>query len=718
VPTSSRPRFTALVAPLVLLLLALARDGLGAPPATHSPDDCIKVTSKASLLHLGSLDSFDITDGGTKAATLILDCVQNNKPESARSALAIYEKIIPGENFGGEYTALQWLCEYLIASTQEKEEMLADKYVAGFYNVLADNNYAVLKEYLRRKYHLTETPSSREKDEAAQRHRFHEDFILFNNPRRERWEKTSKVIQTLGLKPGDVVADIGCGPGNYSFKFADLVGETGQVFAVDNNVRHLDYVAGLTRKYGIRNVRVVRPMIGELNLPRTAKIDMAFMCSLYHILYAAMSESERQGFIGSIKRHLKPDGTLVIVDNALVQDQTLPYHGPYIAKELIIEQLKHYGFTLTSAHQLIPQRYVLAFKLSRESPAPSGRRAVCDRKDCIPIESALSLVQFVGAPGGPVFTLAGRQAAKHFYRALDRHDDNAARAAIGLYNNLIPKERFGDEYTAFVWYCEYLLASPEEKKHFLADRFAADYFQFLGGDDFTVLKKYVWNKYYLDLSDEDLELGPGVVARQGPPAVSQDKLNDWGEFIAFNNPRRGTWEKTGEVLKLLDLKPGSSIADVGCGSGYYTFKFSELVGKEGQVYAVETSKEMLDRMGAVASKFDLSNIRPVLSRLNDTKLPPNSADVVFLCSLYHSVYVTSMEYVKDQFIASIKNALKAGGRLVIADNDVLPDDQVPYYGPRIDRRLTILQLEHYGFRLVKTAQFIPQRYILVFQKRE
>ncbi len=229
------------------------------------------------------------------------------------------------------------------------------------------------------------------------------------------------------------------------------------------------------------------------------------------------------------------------------------------------------------------------------------------------------------------------------------------------------------------------------------------------------MKKYVWNKYDFDLPDEDLEKGPGVAPRRQPLGVDLDQLNDWGAFIAFNNPRRETWEKTGDVLKFLDLRPGGSVADVGCGPGYYTYKFSELVGRQGRVYAVETSQDTLSHVGATAFKLGLGNVVPILGRLNDTKLPARSVDVVFLCSLYHAVYVTSIESVKDQFIESIKKALKPGGRLVIADNDVLPDDRLPYYGPRIDRRLIIYQLNHYGFRLVAEAQFIPQRYVLVFQ---
>ena len=593
--------------------------------------------------------------------------------------------------------------------------MLADKYVASFYHLLADNNYAALREYLLYKYHLSAT-LDREKPETIERHRFHEDFILFNNPRRERWEKSSLMIQALGLKRGDVVADIGCGPGYFTFKMADIVGDTGLVFAADNNDRHLEYISGVIRKYGIRNVRVIHPTIGDVNLPSDAKIDVAYMCSLYHFLYAAASEREREHFIGSIKRHLKPEGKLVIVDNALVEDQTLPYHGPYIAKELVIRQLRYYGFTLTETHQFIPQRYMLVFKLS--VPAPANRLA---QRMCVKARIAYQFARpcrlSTSATSSQVLgLLPGDEMRPSFSTGRSIGMIGAARAAMALYQDLIAKERFGDEYTAFLWYCEYILASPEEKENLLADRFVADYFQSLGGEDFTILKTYVRYKYALDASDEEIEKTRRCVGSASTTRGRPGKMNSWGELISCNNPRRESWEKTGDVLKFLNLKPGNCVADVGCGPGYYTFKFSELVGKDGRVYALDTNAESLDYVTAIAAKHGLSNITTIASRLNDTKLPPASADVVFLCSLYHAVYVTSMEYVKDQFIASIKKALKKDGRLVIVDNEILPDDRIPYYGRRIDRRLTILQLEHYGFRLVDSTQFIPQRYILVFER--
>jgi hypothetical protein len=88
-----------------------------------------------------------------------------------------------------------------------------------------------------------------------------------------------------------------------------------------------------------------------------------FICSLYHMIYGVSSESERNNFIMSMKKALKQDGRLIIVDNGPVEGELMPYHGPYITKELIIYQLAHYGFILEKYDQIIPQRYMLTFKL-------------------------------------------------------------------------------------------------------------------------------------------------------------------------------------------------------------------------------------------------------------------------------------------------------------------------------------------------------------------
>jgi predicted methyltransferase len=683
------------------------------PLRAQEPPHFVRVTSKESLLHLGSLDSFDVTEGGTRAAELVYEYLVEKRPESAQRALALYERLIPSENFGGEYTALQWLCECLIATKERQAEMLSYRPAEQWFRLLGRDDFAALKEYLKQKYHLLEW-RDRRTPKSADQFRFMEDFILFSNPRRDRWEKTGQVMAVLPLREGDVVADIGSGPGYYTFRFADIVGAAGMVYAIDTNARHTEYVAGLAREFGLANVRTIVPPPSGPTVER--KADMVFVCSLYHIIYTLDTDAERDRFVQSIRDMLKPEGSLVVIDNAMVKDEGLPYHGPYIERDLVVNQLWYYGFSLVQAHQFIPQRYVLIFRMR---PGPEPPPTTPDRPlpaDCVPTTSKSSVVRALKTATTPGFTLAGRGAARVF------------RAALETYQALQPKERFGDEYSAHEWFCEYLLAGPQEQQRMLGHWFVRDYFTDIAADDFAMLKNYLRLKYFLDevLDEKDAErVGVPVssVKRRGPnelevPASSgytQDQINEWGEKIAFNNPYRERWEKTGQVLEFLKIRQGDHVADLGCGPGYYTFKFAELVGPTGSVSAVDTLQTMLDYIDVRCRRNKVANVKLVLAREDDCRLPEHSVDLVYVCSLYHAVYLGSMGYVRDGFVSNIKRALRQGGRLVIADNAVLRDSENPYYGPTIAPELVIAQLRYYGLRLVDRAQFIPQRYVLVFE---
>jgi ubiquinone/menaquinone biosynthesis C-methylase UbiE len=702
------------------LLFCAAMTSALAEEVTVEPDHFIRVTSKASLVHLGSLDSFDITTGGVEAARLMFEHLGKKNPDGLRKAFGIYEKLIPSENFGGEYTALQWLCELFLAPKKTRAEMLSDPLVLEWYDYLAKNNFAPLKTYLKQKYHLAEW-KDKKTPKTAPEYRFLEDFILFNNPERERWEQTSKMMQVLNLKKGEVVADVGSGPGYFSFKFAKIVGDTGYVYAIDTNKQHMDFVSNFVKKYKVKNVEAVEVKPEGTKLAK--KADVAYLCSLYHNIYASSTFQERDGFIQSIKDYLKPDGRLVIVDNALVVDKTLPYHGPYISKDLIINQLWYYGFTLVEKYQFIPQRYILVFKLGAERPATVFDKPLDN--DCVPTASKASVIHFSKGSSSPGFTLGGRKAAGLFYRALETKAPEDVHAALAAYEELIPKERFGDEYTAFQWFCNYLLASADDKEKLLADGYVRDYFERLSADDYKLLKKYLKLKYYLDTKIDDAGVvteADGKIKRTdelelAPDAgATQDEVNAWGEFISFENPNRGKWEQTDKMLDFLKIKPGEKIADLGCGAGYYTFKLSKLTGPDGIVYAIDTEKEWLAYVDQESKKHGVTNVQTVIAKDNNSHMQENSADLIYICSMYHYMYVISMEYVRDGFIEGIKKALRKDGRLVIADNAILPDDQNPYFGPAIEPEMIISQLKFWGFHLVDRAQFIPQRYVLVFQK--
>lgn len=326
----------------------------------------LRVTSPKSIVHIGSLDSFDITEPGIAAAKLLLDALKTANPETARQASAAYAKLIPNENFGGEYTALQWFCDYWASSEAERRQMIADPFVAAFYHNLADGNHSNLVDYVSHKYKLEgqkltdgATPDER-REVGRTRRALLEDFILFNNPRRGSWEKTDEILKLVNAQPGEVIADIGSGPGFFSVLMSKAVGPTGRVYAIDTKYEHLDFLSAYALSQNMKNITTVKSVIDDIQVK--GPVDCAYMCSLYHIIYGVSSEPERHKFLTSIAKAIRPGGRFVVVDNGPVDKDKLPYHGPYISKELIVGQLAHYGFELESSHQIIPQRYLLIFR--------------------------------------------------------------------------------------------------------------------------------------------------------------------------------------------------------------------------------------------------------------------------------------------------------------------------------------------------------------------
>lgn len=336
----------------------------------------VPVTSNMSLVHVGSSDSFAITPEGRQAANDLFEALgaaeqqeTAKMTEKANAALALYAKIIPRENYGGEYTALQWFADYLLADAAKKAEMTSEPLTNEFFKMFGGNNYQVLKEYLQRKYRLKDI-GDEETYTGQTRKMYLEDTILFNNPRRESWEHTTELVALLDLKPGAVIADVGSGPGYYSFRFAKLVGPTGRVIAIDTVAEHLKYVEQVKSNLGVTNIETLQTDGKTLGL-KGRKVNGVFLCSLYHNIYAMSTAPERDSFVNAIREALTDDGLLYLADNGLVQPGILPYHGPYIAKELLIAQLLNYGFDLVRQHQHIPQRYLLVFKKRPDGQVPA-----------------------------------------------------------------------------------------------------------------------------------------------------------------------------------------------------------------------------------------------------------------------------------------------------------------------------------------------------------
>ena len=671
----------------------------------------INVEDQQSLIHLGSLDSFDITAGGKKAAKLILSYLKKNDKSKLERAIKVYESIIPNENFGGEYTALEWLCKFFLAPSKAKEDLLSIPINKSFYNLLCDNNYENLITYLKYKYHIVEYGPGDNIEIKAQM-RFLEDFILFNNPDRERWETTRENIEKLNLKPGSSIADVGCGPGYYSFKFADIVGEEGKVYAIETNPKHLDFLRGYVKDNDVNNVEIVESSFEGIGLSPYIRVDAVYICSLYHNVYAAFTDAERNQFVNSIRTALNDGGQLIIVDNDLVAGQDLPYHGPYVNKDMLISQLYYYGFELKDKFQFSPQRYVLIFD---KVDIPLAKTPD-EKEGSILVKSTSSLVRYrIIGTSTSGYTMRGKRIGRVMYEGFTENNEAKLKEAYEGFSGLWPQERIGDDYTAFMWFIEYKLADEEKRKVMTKDLLTKYYADYFCSNDFERFKTYVFYKFHLELPDID-DASDDTNYEYNGKDFSIGTLNQWNEFLVFDNPNRNLWEQTEKMCEFFNVKKGEYIADIGCGGGFFTWYFSKAVGETGCVYATEINKDALYYLEDFINKNSVSNIKPIITKMNDAGLPKNSVDTIFMCSMYHAVYITDIEFVKDSFISTIHKALRKGGRLIIVDNNVTEEGVTPYYGPGIHPDLIVKQLKFYGFDLKERFELIPQRYALVFEK--
>ena len=177
---------------------------------------------------------------------------------------------------------------------------------------------------------------------------------------------------------------------------------------------------------------------------------------------------------------------------------------------------------------------------------------------------------------------------------------------------------------------------------------------------------------------------------------------------ALEDPQRDAYQKPHEVLTALRLNPGEVIADIGAGSGYFTFRFAHFVGGEGKVYAVDVSPDMILHVNRRIRDLKVNNVISILADPDDPLLPERSVNRFFFCDSWHHI-----EH-QTKYLALIKRMLKPGGEVVMIDfhKKELPVGPPPEM--RIAREDVIKQMAKNGFRLAREHTFLPYQYFLVF----
>lgn len=163
-------------------------------------------------------------------------------------------------------------------------------------------------------------------------------FVEPGEQRRNNWHPPEKIMDTIGLKPGMVIGDIGAGQGRFTVWFADRVGEAGKVYANDIDNRALEYLKDRCRRLHFQNVETVLGKVVDPRFPEGV-LDIAFMIGTYHHLNKPVE------LMNNVIPALKPDGILVVVeyDPEKSGDTTGRSATP---KEKMIEQVSKAGFEL------------------------------------------------------------------------------------------------------------------------------------------------------------------------------------------------------------------------------------------------------------------------------------------------------------------------------------------------------------------------------------
>lgn len=168
-------------------------------------------------------------------------------------------------------------------------------------------------------------------------------------------------------------------------------------------------------------------------------------------------------------------------------------------------------------------------------------------------------------------------------------------------------------------------------------------------------------------------------------------------------------EAPGKALAAMDLAPDAVVADIGAGSGFYSFRISPKV-PQGKVMAIDIQPEMLEFLAKRSAELKITNVIPHLGAIDDLKLPPSSLDAALLVDAYHEFSQPA------EMLASLVRSLKPGGRVFLLE--FRGEDPAVPIKPlhKMTEAQARLEFEAAGLRFVTNRSDLPWQHFMVFQR--
>jgi arsenite methyltransferase len=170
---------------------------------------------------------------------------------------------------------------------------------------------------------------------------------------RDDWQNPQKVLESLDLRPGAIVADLGAGGGYFTFRLAEAVGADGRVYAVDIDRDMNDLIAERAKKEGASNVETVLARPDDAQLPATG-VDLIFTVNTYHHI------DNRVTYFSNLRKSLRPKGRIAIIDfDRRAWMESL--FGHYTPAERIQGEMEQAGFILQRKFDFLDRQSFLLF---------------------------------------------------------------------------------------------------------------------------------------------------------------------------------------------------------------------------------------------------------------------------------------------------------------------------------------------------------------------